>query len=551
VTYGKLAFVDGVWTISEIPPHVAIKLKSLFPKIPKTQVGVFEFKDTGEICADLDWFMNRYPLEMSADDARRLLGGRKQFDAKRVEVERILQPDWKPPARVGFRPGFELQQGQAQNVEVLHRLGRLLIMDDVGLGKSFSAMGAIIGSPYLPSALVVPPHLTEQWVEEYIKRATYLKPHVIRGSKPYDLPDANIFIFTYTNMQGWVDIAATGVFRSVFFDEIHSLRRGQETVKGKAAKVFADNAVLKCGLSATPIFNYGAEIFNIVDILAPAVLGEWTEFVREWCSMGPGGKWIVKDPNAFGSYLRDMQLAVRRVREGRPINTMIVDVDYDEDVAADSEELARTLAQKVVSGSFVERGQASRELDALARHTTGVAKAKSVAAYVRILVKSGTPIILALWHRDVYQLLMDDLADLKPVMYTGSETKRQKDKAKHAFISGEADILLLSLRSGEGIDGLQQRCNTVCFGELDWSPKVHEQIIGRVDRPGQPKSSIDAIYFVTDSGSDPVIIDVHGLKGSQSRGIVDPLSGAQPVFTDETHIKQLAQAYLARASTDA
>ena len=111
MTYGKLAFVDGVWTISEIPPHVAIKLKSLFPKIPKTQVGVFEFKDTGEICADLDWFMNRYPLEMSADDARRAL-------LAAVSGARLV---------VGVRPDLPSLDGFLDDLRRIGRVHRIAI----------------------------------------------------------------------------------------------------------------------------------------------------------------------------------------------------------------------------------------------------------------------------------------------------------------------------------------------------------------------------------------------------------------------------------------
>lgn len=49
------------------------------------------------------------------------------------------------------------------------------------------------------------------------------------------------------------------------------------------------------------------------------------------------------------------------------------------------------------------------------------------------------------------------------------------------------------------------------FGELDWSPGVHDQCIGRLDRDGQIKQ-ISAYYLLADSGSDPIISDVLGIK---------------------------------------
>jgi SNF2 family DNA or RNA helicase len=66
---------------------------------------------------------------------------------------------------------------------------------------------------------------------------------------------------------------------------VQNLRHGRGTQKGQAGDVFADNAALRIGLSATPIFGYGGEMFNICDIIEPGILGTREEFVREWCVM--------------------------------------------------------------------------------------------------------------------------------------------------------------------------------------------------------------------------------------------------------------------------
>ncbi len=230
--------------------------------------------------------------------------------------------------------------------------------------------------------------------------------------------------------------------------------------------------------------------------------------------------------------------------EGRPINKLVFEVDYDSDVAASVESLARSLAQRVMTGSFQDAGQAARELDMLARMTTGVAKARSVAAYCRMLLKAGLPIILTGWHRDVYEVWLRELAEFKPVMYTGSETPKQKDKSEKAFMRGDTNLLIMSLRSGEGLDGLQYRSCNIVHGEFDWSPKVHDQITWRLDRPGQPADEVTAHYPYVNEGSDPVLMGVLGLKADQSRGILNPLQGATPVHSDVSRVKLLAEQYL-------
>jgi hypothetical protein len=404
-------------------------------------------------------------------------------------------------------------------------------------------MGAMVGSPLLPAAIVVDTHLATQWEERFISRYTYLQTHVIEGTRPYSLPPANAYIFRYSNIAGWVDVAATGMFKTAIFDEIQAGRTGATSAKGKAMKVFADNAALRLGLSATPIFNYGSEIWNIMQYIDPDVLGPWDEFVREWC-VSRGTKWVVSDPDALGSYLREAQVFLRRVGQGRKVNRLLVSVDYDHAEAAKSEDLARILALKVMDGSFGESGQAARELDALARQVTGVAKAKGVAAYVRILLQSGKKVILSGWHREVYSIWLQELSEFKPVMYTGSETSKQKDKSRDAFIDGDAGVLIISNRSGAGLDGLQTVCDTLVIGELDWAPNIYDQLVWRVDRPGQTSDEITAIFCVSESGSDPVVMSVNAIKRDQSRGILDPDAELAPIQADPSHIKMLAKHYL-------
>jgi hypothetical protein len=550
-TYGHLKYItrSGKWEVAGIPPHVAIRLKSNFPRLAKTATSPFRLGDTPDTCADLHWFSQRYPLEISTKDEARLSAGKAAFEDMRDRVEQILLPDWQPSEFTGFRDGFSLYPNQRQAVEVARTRGRLLLMDDVGLGKTVSALGTVSAPEFLPAAVIVEPHLATQWRDDFVAKFTHLRCHMIKGTKPYDLPEADVYIFRYSNIAGWVDIAAQGIFKSVVFDEIQQLRHGPATSKGKAALVFAQHATaMRMGLSATPIYNYGGEVFPIVELIEPGALGSKDEFFREWCRPGPGGKPVVKDPDALGTYLREQHIALRHVRAGRPVNTLIQEVPFDQEVADSAADLAHTLALKVMSGSFVERGQAARELDMLARQITGVAKARHVAAYVRILLEAGMPILLAGWHREVYDIWLKELREFKPVMYTGTESPAAKDRAKAAFMGGDTNLLIISLRSGAGLDGLQKRCCTAVLGELDWSPKVHEQLIGRLDRPGQ-ESEVTAIYLPTDSGSDPLVIGMLGLKASQSRGITDPLAGVEHIHSDESRIRMLAERYIqARAA---
>lgn len=424
----------------------------------------------------------------------------------------------------------------------------LYVTDDfVVTHNTVTGLATICDPQYLPALIVPPTHLVPQWVEK-TKEFTHLTTHVFKSTTPYELPKADVYVCPYSKLGGWIDYAKESPFQSIIFDEIQELRNGRSTSKGAAAWEFRQAASLCMGLSATPIYNYGAEIFQILQYIRPGSLGSYSDFLTEWCQMGPGGKWLVKDPAALGTYLRENHIALRRTNEdvGKeypPLNVITHEISYDEEVLTNEDEALAKLAFNVMYGSFTEKGQAAREFDLRMRQATGVAKAPHVASFVRMLLEAGEPVVLVGWHREVYDIWMSKLSKFNPVLYTGSETPAKKERTKKAFVSGESNLMILSLRSGAGLDGLQARSCTMVFGELDWSPKVHEQCVGRLRRPGQTRQ-VSAIYLTTDAGSDPSVIGVLGLKASQSAGIVDPLSAPVEQHSDATRIQTLAREYL-------
>ena len=561
-TFGTLSREGRSWLLSDLEPHVTLRLKQVFERLPKSSPGPFSLVHDLAVAADLSWFMQRYPLKATPGDLKLLEAGKAGYEDRLADLERILLPDYAPPAYAGLRETDPLtgkpvviRPYQGQAVEVLDHAGGLLLGDEVGLGKTFTAAAACLLPDALPAVVVCQPHLQKQWAS-VLERVTTLRVHVIKGTRPYSLPEADVYLFRYTQLQGWVSVFAELSPRLVAYDEIQELRTGATTAKGEAAKHLSSVARLKLGLTATPVYGYGAEIWHVMQFLDDAVLGSFDDFTREWCSALGNGKFRIKNPQALGSYLRERHVFLRRTKSDvgqqmPAVNRIVETIDYDEKAVADIEGLARALAIKATTASFVERGQAARELDIMVRQSTGVAKAKGVAAFTRMVVEGGAPVVLVGWHREVYDIWLKELGDLKPALYTGSESAGQKDRAKDAFLAGETDLLILSLRSGAGLDGLQARASTMIFGELDWSPGVHHQCIGRLDREGQDEP-VTAIFLVAEDGSDPPMMEVLGIKASEAAHIVDPSLGAQAGHTDASHIQTLVKRYLrGRGSAEA
>ncbi|WP_397570633.1 SNF2-related protein [Schlesneria sp. T3-172] len=556
-TFGqvRLCHQSHAWVIEKAEPHVSIRLKQLFPRIPKAAATAYKLPHDLITDTDLDWFMQRYPLEISRRDREEMLKGRSGYLAQQSEIGRILMPAYVATGSANLREGQQLRPYQWQAIEVLRRRKNLLLGDEGGLGKTYTAAGFMVAEPKaLPAAVVCDAHMQRQWKEK-IEAFTHLRVHLIKKGRPYKLPTADVYVYRISQVAGWSEIFATRFFQSVTYDEPQSLRTGAGTAKGAACKVLSAYTTYHLGLTATPVYNYGDEMWHIMQFIDNSILGSWEDFEREWCSPLGNGKYRIKQPKALGSYLREQHVLLRRLKSDvgqqlPKVSRIVEHVDYDEKSVAAVEDLARTLAIKATTASFIERGNAARELDIMMRQTTGVAKAKTVAAFTRIMVEAGEPVVLWGWHREVYEIWLEQLKDLNPAMYTGSESATQKEAAKARFINGETDVLIMSLRSGAGVDGLQHRCCTGVFGELDWSPGIHQQCIWRLDREGQ-KNPVSVFFLVTDDGSDPPIMDVLGIKSSEAQSIVDPHIGVEVKENDVSRLQKLIQRYLDRRSCPA
>lgn len=540
-TYGTFKYVpptpDGdrrsYWAIAA-QPHVMTRIKRVFPQLRQDRTRVALLADTPQSSRDLQWFMDRWPLS-PADTASltrleaRATGHRNTEDT----VLRILegqQPQygWREPAR----PARAYQQ---QAADLVHATGRLLLADDLGLGKTFTSLLVLRNPAALPALVVTLTALPAQWFGELEKSLPWLRGHIVTSRTPYDpaarMPDnrdPDVLLMSYSKLAGWGDHLA-GRIRCVIFDEMQELRRGDRAQKGIAGAAIADEATFRMGLTATPVYNYGDEIHTIVSILDRDALGTREEFTREWCrgADNSNGKIKVANPAALGAYLRDAGVMLRRTRTdvGRELPDVIrieqaVDTDHERlrQLSGDAAEMARLV---LTAADRQVRFQAAGKLDMRIRHATGVAKAPFVAGFVRLLLESEERVLLLGWHREVYDIWIDELREFYPTLYTGTESPAEKHRSVELFKAGTSRVLMMSLRSGAGLDGLQDYCNVLVFGELDWSPGVHGQAIGRLHRDGQSQPVL-AYFMVSDDGSDPPMAEVLDLKRQQADPLVDP-----------------------------
>ena len=553
-TYGTLSYNrrSRCWTIKG-DPCVTELAKRLFPGCDGRGRGVARFTAHRRIIGDLNWLMLRYPLEIKATDRARWESALADAREYAVRRERALSmPETATPPAETF--AGELLPFQKQGLGFLLSTRRCLLADEMGLGKTVQALAFLATTAAYPAVLVVPPHLIRNWqreVERFLSPDGRLRVHVIRGLTPYALPEADVYIVHYLLLRGWKDVLPGLGFRTVIFDEMQELRRNG-TGKYSAASLLSEACENCIGLSGTPIYNHGGEIWNVVNIIDFHFLGDWESFSREWC-YGYNSA-IVAKPELLGDYLRSEGLMLRRLKrdvlaELAPKRRLVQEIDWDD---ALYRELMKPVAGQLrLLRSTDDPSRRALIEDAICqqqRQATGIAKAPFVCAFVRALLEGGEQVLLMAHHHAVMDIYKKELRGFLPKFITGRETDRQKDEAAQAFMEGKTDLLCVSLRSASGLN--LQRATCVVFGELDWSPAVHSQAEDRAHRIGQ-RDSLLCYYLVSPKGSDRDMQDALGLKVSQFVAIMgDAAPSREDQFIRQSEARERIRQLVAKLEAE-
>lgn len=557
--YGKLTFdPQRECFVIEAGPEVLERAKRTFPGCRIADQTRVAFKASTRVMEDLNWLLLRFPLQIDDMDLYDRQRVKAIEHALRRETNQAVGPMTPPPTFVG-----ELKDYQKEGLAFMVANERSLLADDMGLGKTPTGLAATAAVDGFPALCVVPANVQLQWQRQVGvflnlptpgQQALITDPaengrrmtHIIRGLKPYDLPKVPIYIIHYGLLSAWKRTLPEIGFRAVLFDEAQELRRS-ESDKYSAASIIAEVAKWVWGLSGTPIYNYGGEIWNVLNIIQFHCLGGRDAFRREWGKHYASDE--IKDPEVLGAYLRREGLMLRRtkaeVQSQLPAKRRIVHV-VDKD---DSQYHALVKkAMELADGygdikDWAKKGQTKRLIDTETRQATGIAKAPYVAAFVRSLLEAGERVLLYAHHHAVHEILAEKLREFKPVRVTGEETPKEKEEAKAAFAEKRTPLIQLALRSTAGLDRLQEAGTCVVFAELDWSPLVHAQGEDRLQRIGVDESmeSILCYYLVADTGSDEVMQDALGLKIGQFVGL---FGDKAPTEADQVLANQAADRHM-------
>ena len=410
--------------------------------------------------------------------------------------------------RLRFEP-FPYQLEAAARV-LRHMQGRAILADEVGLGKTIEA-GIVLSELRLRGLagrvlVLTPAGLVGQWCEELERK--FALPCVI-ADRRFEAPSSEgnqpivVASLAAARRERLLAELTAPAWDLVIADEAHRLKNAR-SASARLARSLRTRYMLL--LTATPIENRLSDLFQLVSLVRPGLLGAAAEFRARH---GRGDRAEVRNVASLQLALRELMVRHRRseiaVMLPRRLAETIRVTPSDEEAA-----LYRTISWRVrdqARDATASRILALRSIQQLAgsspwgcadslaklgwQDLAGRAASVSSTAKAMALVEllahhraRGEKVVVFTAFRRTLQALAATLTDhgFDATVYHGSLTRQEKDAAIRRFADA-TPILLSTEAAGEGRN--LQFCHVMVNFDLPWNPMQIEQRLGRIHRIGQ------------------------------------------------------------------
>ena len=541
-TFGTLEYTidkySGSWTWKITGVRAVMMVSKLIPELwygsgPNEVI----IPDNEKNVKQISLILERYPLEILSKSV-----WQRKLRAKIIKKPTKIKTEKLSKAVAGKQFRGKLLNFQKMGLDfLLKSSGNALLADDMGLGKTVQTLAYIASEKQSLPALIVAPLVTltnwqreiERFMKKKSKNGRIVENDVptitsIRSGKRNEIPYSDFYLINYELLHKRQDDLAKLKIRTLVCDEVQHLR-SKTTQKYKAVKTLASikSTKYRVGLSGTPIYNHGSEIWPIVDILKPGLLGNFKEFCEYFCYQDEKGKAIVV-PNKRDSLRYVLQRDVMLRRKKSDVLKELKDkVRYKETIDADETYYTNEL-NKIWSKLEEEQKNAETEFNKLAsyqraiqseRQAAGVAKLHHVTDFVKNIMEIEESVVVFCHHKYIHKLLHESLQEFKPSSIIGGQNDKIRQDNIDRFQNGDTKLMVAGLRAGSmGIN--LTRAKYVIFAELDWSPAIHRQAEDRLHRIGQ-KNTVFAYYLIGKRTLDEHVANILVDKSYEIDAIMD------------------------------
>ena len=431
----------------------------------------------------------------------------------------------------------------------IKKYSRLLIADEMGVGKTVQAIGlSCLYQKDWPVLVICPSSLKFAWRDEItLWLGEVLKKdevQVIKHSKNEFKEDKKYYIISYDLSVRMIDKIIEKKFNYIIADEAHYLksRSAKRTMSLTPILQRSKRVVL---LTGTPILAKPMEIFSLLHILRPDKFKGFKEFGTRYCDpkMLPFGliDWSgSSNSRELNSILN--KLMIRRLKKD-VLSQLPPKKRQKIEIATDSKVIKRLkIFMEKSSKKFEELLGTQIELDKLginaedinisnkkekdsdnkskdneeesilnkfnkAYSMTGEAKLPGIRDYVNYLVDNSCKFLIFAHHSEVLDAIEDEIIDDK-IGYIRIDGKVAIDKRQDLVNKFQTDeeclVAILSITACA--TGLTlTKASTVVFAELHFTPSIMIQAEDRAHRIGQDAGCVNIHYLVGEDTLDVLL----------------------------------------------
>lgn len=429
----------------------------------------------------------------------------------------------------------ELWPHQIAEIPLLLKRNRLLAWEP-GTGKTRAILEAfrlkMDDDPAARMLVIVPANIRTQWME-VSHAAGFSVQELTTKTRSFSL-STDITIVSYhalLNVSVWKRLMSVPRWDVLTLDEAHYTKtpstKWTKAIFGarkNSPACLMRRAGLLWMMTGTPIMLDPSDLWVMVsrvftDILDATGIQNRQQWVQRWCTGydTPYGFKITgaRDPDQLHALLAPHMSRVKK-REVLPqLKEPLVDKFRLPPrplkiSSIDNEELRRLieLLEGDDDGLSLDLLDSDPQVNVL-RREIGLAKADEVAdIIVEETAQTAEKQIVFYQHTDVGMAILRRLkeAGLKPVLYNGQTTAKQKLLNKESFLRDPACQVFIGQidASGTGLDGLQAVSRRVHIVEEPWTPGKLDQIVSRADRGGQTRQVHATIYVIAGSHDERV-----------------------------------------------
>lgn len=432
-------------------------------------------------------------------------------------LQRLRDVDVDAPARL-TNLSASLRPYQERGVAWLQRLTDngfgAVLADQMGLGKTLQAIAVLAARPAKrPHLVVAPTSVVGNWTTELARFAPNLNVIAHHGpERSFDratFTPGSIVVTSYALLRHDLGLFASTAFDVAVFDEAQQIKNPQ----AKAARAARDlDAQVKLALTGTPIENRLSELWAIIDLTNPGLLGSQRRFNERFAV--PIERW--GDTDASNRLRRMIAPFVLRRKKDDPDVFAQLPPKQERTVTTlltrEQQALYRATVEKTFAGdglatsAFERRGQILALLTALKQICNHPAqflrdsdtrmersgKLLRATDIIGEVLDDGERMLVFTQFRQMGNLLQEHVRQHFGVsdvpFLNGATPMAQRNQMIHRFQHDEdaPPVFIVSLRAG-GLGVNLTRATHVLHYDRWWNPAVEDQATDRVHRIGQTR----------------------------------------------------------------